>query len=103
MSNGNSPRARVRKDLNALGRDTRDLLRSTVHDLGGEVQELGGKLSGGLGVLQRSARQGGRLARDRLKDGFEATSGLVHEYPYHSVAVVFGVGLLLGLIFRRRA
>ncbi len=102
MSNGNNPRQRVKKDLHDLGRDTRDLLRSTVRGLGGEVQEIGGRLSGGLGALRHSASQGSRLARDRMKEGLDATAGLVHEYPYHSIAAVFGVGLLLGLFFRRR-
>ncbi len=101
MSNGNNPRGKVEKDIRALTRDTRDLLRSTVRRVG-EIEMFGEKFADRFGSLQRSVRQGSRKTRDALKEGTDATAELVHEYPYQAIGVVFGIGLLIGLFLLRR-
>ncbi len=102
MSSANKPRERVGKDLRSLTKDTRKLLESSARSIGGEVQAVGERLIDRLGSAGRSVRQGGRATRDAVKVGYDATSELVHQYPYPAIGIVFAIGLLIGLFFLRR-
>ena len=55
--------------------------------------------------LSRAQKQLGDFyedARDKVADGAKATDRTIRDYPYQSLGIAFGAGLLLGLFVRRR-
>ncbi len=96
-------RERLDKDLQALIRDTKELLRTTAQNVTGEAQEVRQRLEERLEGLQKNVRQRTRVAEDMMKEGLDATDELIREYPYQAMGITFVVGILLGLIFRRRS
>ena len=53
------------------------------------------------GVLARMKARGGRLKQQALS-GARATDRVIRQYPYQSLGLVFGLGILLGVILRRK-
>ena len=53
-----------------------------------------------------AALDGGRKIFGRVKehavDGAKATDEAIREHPYQSIGIALGVGVLLGLLLRRR-
>lgn len=95
-------RDRLEKDLQALIRDTKELLKSTAQNVSGEAQEVRKRLEDRLEGFQKGLQQKTQVAEDMMREGLEATDEVVHQYPYQAMGVSFVVGVLLGLMFRRR-
>jgi ElaB/YqjD/DUF883 family membrane-anchored ribosome-binding protein len=95
-------RDRLEKDLQALIRDTKELLKSTAQNVSGEAQEVRKRLEDRLEGIQRGVQQKTQVAEDMMREGLEATDEVIHQYPYQAMGVSFVVGVLLGLMFRRR-
>ena len=41
-------------------------------------------------------------ARQKAREGAKAADRVVHEYPYRTMGIALGMGLLIGLLARRR-
>ncbi len=95
-------RDKLEKDLQALIRDTKELLRTTAENVTGDTAELRKRLEDRLEGLQKNVRQKAQVAEDVLKEGLDATDEVIREYPYQAMGVSLVVGLLLGMLFRRR-
>jgi ElaB/YqjD/DUF883 family membrane-anchored ribosome-binding protein len=52
-------------------------------------------------ALARMKAQGERIKQQALS-GARATDRVIRKYPYQSMGVVFGLGLVLGVLLRRR-
>ncbi len=52
-------------------------------------------------ALARMKAQGERIKQQALL-GAHATDRVIRKYPYQSMGVVFGLGLVLGVLLRRR-
>ena len=52
-------------------------------------------------ALARMKAQGERIKQQALS-GARATDRVIRKYPYQSIGVVFGLGLVLGVLLRRR-
>ena len=95
-------RDKLEKDLQALIRDTKELLRTTAESVTGDTAELRKRLEERLEGVQKNVRQKTQVAEDMMKEGLDATDELIREYPYQAMGVSLVAGLLLGLLFRRR-
>jgi ElaB/YqjD/DUF883 family membrane-anchored ribosome-binding protein len=79
------------------GHGTRDMneLQSDAESLTARGKEAANRLSGALDS-----------ARTRVQEstvaGAKATDRAIREYPYQSLGVAFGVGVLLGVLLARR-
>jgi ElaB/YqjD/DUF883 family membrane-anchored ribosome-binding protein len=84
-------------------------LKSVVSD-GEELLRAGAESLTDRGVAARerlaAALDAARETRDRLQEqaiaGARATDRVIRDYPYQSIGVAFGIGLLLGVILNRR-
>ena len=85
-------------DVSQLVEDAQDLLTATAHIAEEKVMAARKRLSGAV--------QNGREVLDNLKnkaiDGAKATDEVIREHPYESMGVALGVGVLIGLLLRRR-
>ena len=45
---------------------------------------------------------GSQSTQERARAGLETTDKLVHDHPYRSAGIAFGVGVLLGVLLTRR-
>ena len=86
------------RDLQAVVHDGEELLRAGVHELGEKGQAAREKLAAALEVAKET--------RDRLQEravtGAKQADRLIREYPYQSLGIAFGVGLLIGVLANRR-
>ena len=70
------------------------------------VQASGGKLSAASkaeleSALERVKTRGQRIKQQALA-GVRATDRVIRRYPYQSLGVVFGLGILVGVLLKRR-
>ena len=86
------------QDLKEVVQDGEELLRAGAENLSEQGRAAREKLSAALEV----ARQTQRRLQERAIASARATDRWVREYPYQSLGVAFGAGLLLGVIIVRR-
>src|SRR5262245_29620361 len=89
---------RLLQDLKAVVQDGEELLRAGA----GSLTERGVAARERLAAALESARQTRDRLQEKAKAGAQATDKLVRDYPYQSIGIAFGVGILLGLIFNRK-
>ena len=54
-----------------------------------------------LSAAVESARIQKARLQDKTVEGAKATDRAVRTHPYHSIGVVFGLGLIIGVLLRR--
>jgi ElaB/YqjD/DUF883 family membrane-anchored ribosome-binding protein len=89
----NAPLDQLAQDVSLLVQDAEDL-----------VQASGAKLSAKSKAelehaLERVKTRGERVKQQALA-GARATDRIIRRYPYHSLAVVFSLGFILGALFK---
>src|SRR5262245_29625457 len=89
---------RLLRDLRAVVQDGEELLRAGAHELGEKGQVAREKLAAALEV----AKEARRKLEERAVAGAKEADRLIREYPYQSLGVAFGIGLLIGVLANRR-
>lgn len=79
----------------SLASDTKEALREKA----GEVSEKARNMSAAAMASARNAYQTGK---EKAIAGAEATDVAIRENPYTSIGIAFGVGLLIGILARRK-
>lgn len=101
-TNDSSPAAAAREkiasDLRTLMRDAEDLWHITKDDLSERTKETRARLREALDKARSSAH----VLEDKAVAGAKATDKLIRDHPYETMGVAFGVGLLIGVLTRRR-
>ncbi len=102
MTQSQAARDRVMADLKALVSDSEDLLRATAGDLSEKAREARARVSKGLerakGSLSELQTQGMESARVAM----QRADTTIRQYPYESIGLALGVGLILGSLLRRK-
>jgi ElaB/YqjD/DUF883 family membrane-anchored ribosome-binding protein len=86
------------KDLKAVVHDGEELLRAGVQDISDH----------GVAARERlaAALQAAKDTRERLEQraaaALKSTDRTIREYPYQSIGVAFGIGILLGVLANRK-
>ena len=88
----------LRHDANTLAEDARALLEATAEIADEKVAQARQRLSDALATSQEAYEN----LRERVIMGAKAADRAVHEHPYPTMAVVFGVGALVGFLCTRR-
>src|SRR6267142_2958532 len=89
---------RLLQDLKAVVRDGEELLRAGAHELGERGQAAREKLSAAL----EAAKETRRRLEERAVASAKATDRLFRDYPYQSIGIAFGIGLLIGVLANRK-
>lgn len=104
MENSHSrlARERVLADLRALTHDAEELLKATAGDVSEKASEARARVTAALerakATYQDLHDQGLASAREAVKKA----DTTIREHPYQSVGIAFGIGLLLGVLLKRK-
>jgi len=85
-------------DLKAVVHDGEALLQAGAENL----SEHGVAARERLSAAIDAARETKERLEERAVEGARAADRLVREYPYQSVGIAFGIGLLLGVVLIRK-
>lgn len=86
------------QDLKAVVHDGEELLRASARDLSERGMAARERLAAALEVAKDTRRK----LEERAISGAKATDAMIREYPYQSIGVAFGVGMLLGIFLNRK-
>jgi ElaB/YqjD/DUF883 family membrane-anchored ribosome-binding protein len=87
-------------DLKTLVRDAEAMLSSAVTDQSAEAFEA---IRDRFSIAQDRLSHLYARARKRVVAGATCTDTAIRDNPYQSLAIAFGVGLLVGVLARRRS
>ncbi len=95
-------RERVFADLRTLARDAEDLLKATAHDAGEKTREVRDRLATALGRAKGTCNGLPGNAAARAKETAQRAGTVLRAHPYEALAAAFGLGVIVGLLLRRR-
>lgn len=89
---------RLAGDLRAVARDAERLVKVTAGQAGETVNEVRNRMGG---MMDSAKLTYGRL-QDKTLSASKATDRCIRGRPYQSLGVALGLGLLVGILMRRR-
>lgn len=89
-------------DLKTVMNDAEALLRATSAQTGEKIQEVRARAEESLRQARERLSSIEDEALKRAREVAEATDEYVRENPWQSVGIAAGIGLLVGLLLRRR-
>lgn len=81
-----------------LMEDARELLQATAHVAEGKVVEARKRLA----VALEKGKDAWQVVQKTAVSSAKATDRAIREHPYPSIGIAFGIGLVVGLLVRRR-
>jgi ElaB/YqjD/DUF883 family membrane-anchored ribosome-binding protein len=94
----NETEGKVLTDLKRVVEDSEDLLVDSAGAIGEKAHELRERLARTLEVARSTCRR----LEEKTREGAQATDKLIRKHPYPSLGVVFGVGIVIGLLLKRK-
>ena|SRR5436190_22802958 len=85
-------------DLKRVMRDSEELLQDSTGAVGEKAREIRERLER---TLQSAKATCSRL-QEQAKEGAKATDKLIRANPYKAIGIAVGVGILIGVLARRR-
>ena len=95
-------RERIMTDLKTLARDAEDLLKATVEDASERTKEARARLGTALERAKSTYEGAEEQTIATMKAAAKKADTVIRDHPYESIGVAFGVGLLIGVLFRRK-
>lgn len=95
-------RERVMTDLKSLVRDSEDLLKATAGDLGERASEARSRVAAAVERAKATCEHLQDQTVATARAAAKKTDTVIRDHPYESIGVAFGVGLLIGLLVKRR-
>src|SRR6266478_2360033 len=89
---------RLLQDLRAVVHDGEELLKAGAS----ELSERGMAARERLAAALEAAKETRRKLEERALAGARATDRVIHEHPYESIGIAFGVGMLIGVLVNRK-
>ena len=86
------------EDLSAVVRDGEELPKAGAADLTERGMAARERLAAALEVAKETRRK----LQERAVEGAKAADQWIREYPYQSLGIAFGVGMLLGILANRK-
>ncbi len=94
-------RDRLVSDFKTVLGDVEALLRETGGQMGEHAGELRGKLEVGVTKVKSQLHDLEGTLLDRSREAARATDDFVHDHPWESIGIGFGLGLLLGVLINK--
>lgn len=95
-------RERVMTDLKTLLHDSEDLLRATAGDMSVAAKDARARLTAALERARASCAAWQEQSLECARRTARKTDETIRSHPYESIGIAFGVGLLLGVVLKRR-
>jgi len=89
---------RLVSDLKTVARDTEDLLKASVGEMGDKAREARARLTG---ALERAKESCERL-QEKAVASAKATDKVIRDHPYQTIGIALGVGVLIGVLVTRK-
>ena len=89
---------RLLNDLKAVVEDGEELLKTGVEQLSDRGRAAREKLAAALEIAKETRRK----LQLQATAGAKATDQLIREYPYQSIGIAFGLGMLIGILANRK-
>ncbi len=102
LAHSSLARERVVADLRALVRDSESLLKATAGDVTEKAKEARARLTTALERAKSTCDELQRQAVAAARAAAKKADSAIREHPYESIGLAFGIGLLIGLLARRR-
>ena len=77
-------------------------IQSTVNDVKDELDSITSQIEEGVRQGKYTLQELQSAVMDKTKEAARATDEYVHDHPWTTVGVAAGVGLVIGLLLRRR-
>ena len=97
-SNVHTAKERLAADLKNVVADSELLLR----ELTGELSEKGKQARARLAATLESAKVTCHDLQEKTLAGAKVADEYIHENPYKTIGVAFGIGILIGVLVSRR-
>lgn len=94
--------AKLLEDLQTVVRDAEALLQETATHTGERVAAIRARAEESLQQAKARLAETHDEVLQNARDAAQATENYVKQNPWQSVAIAAGVGLLIGLLLRRR-
>ncbi|MCC6354291.1 MAG: DUF883 domain-containing protein [Verrucomicrobiae bacterium] len=101
-TDGATTKDRLIQDFRAMLGDFESLMRDGASQLGEKAGLAREQLDQNMRRLRSQLEDAEGRLRERGKVMAKATDDLVHDHPWESAGVAFGVGLLIGILINRR-
>ncbi len=98
----NTSTERLMADLQAVVRDTENLLKATAGDASERAAKARAHAEESLHKARERLHEFEHDVAARAREAAQKTNAYVHENPWPSIGVAAGVGLLVGLLLGRR-
>ena len=86
------------RDLRVVVQEGEELLKAGAKDLTQRGLAARERLASALEIAKETRRK----LEKRAQVAAQATGRMVHEYPYQSLGIAFGLGMLLGVLVNRK-
>lgn len=95
-------RDRVLTDLKTLAADAEALLHATADDASAKAKEARARLTAGLEKAKSTYDELQAQGIESAKAAIKKADDTIRAHPYESIGIAFGVGVLLGVLLRRK-
>jgi len=102
MDTANTSTERLVADLQAVVRDTENLLKATAGDASERAAKARAHAEESLHQARARMTEMERDLAARAREAVQQTNEYVHENPWPSIGVAVGVGFVVGLLIGRR-
>lgn len=102
MESTNVSTERLMADLQAVVRDTEDLLKATAGDASERAAKARAHAEESLRKARARMNEMEQHLATRAREAAQKTNEYVHENPWPSVGVAAGIGFVVGLLIGRR-
>ncbi|WP_414662360.1 DUF883 family protein [Horticoccus sp. 23ND18S-11] len=95
-------RERVMADLKTLVRDSEDLLKATAGDMSEAARDARARIGTALERARATYSEMQAQGIESAKQAMKKADDTIRTHPYQSIGIAFGVGLLLGVLLKRK-
>ena len=89
-------------DLKAVAHDAEELLKATAGEVGEKVSTKFQAARERLGATLEKAKESAQKIQEKARAGIKVTDQCIREHPYHSIGIAFCVGLVIGVLIKRK-
>jgi ElaB/YqjD/DUF883 family membrane-anchored ribosome-binding protein len=98
----NHARDRLMADLGTLAGDAEALLNATANDTSEKAQEARSRLAAAVEKAKATYKDIQTKGIESAKFAAKKADATIRAHPYESIGIAFGVGVLLGVLLRRK-